>query len=40
MDSWTMLVGIMNPFIRKQETGADYLGMIFASMWGYDIKKL
>ena len=32
-------VGIMNPFNRKQETEADYLGMIFASMSGYDIRE-
>ena len=27
-------LGIMNPFNRKQETEADYLGMIFASLSG------
>ncbi len=32
-------VGIMNPFNRKQETEADYLGMIFASLSGYDIRE-
>ena len=33
------LIGIMNPFNRKQETEADYLGMIFASLSGYDIRE-
>ena len=32
-------VGIMNPFGRKQETEADYLGLIFASLAGYDIRE-
>ena len=32
-------IGIMNPFNRKQETEADYLGMIFASLSGYDIRE-
>ena len=32
-------LGIMNPFNRKQETEADYLGMIFASLSGYDIRE-
>ena len=32
-------LGIMNPFNRKQESEADYLGMIFASLSGYDIKE-
>ena len=32
-------IGIMNPFNRKQETEADYLGMIFSSMSGYDIRE-
>ena len=31
-------LGIMNPFGRKQETEADYLGLIFSSLSGYDIK--
>ena len=31
-------LGIMNPFGRKQETEADYLGLIFSSLAGYDIK--
>ena len=30
---------IMNPFGRKQETEADYLGLIFASLSGYDIRE-
>ena len=29
----------MNPFGRKQETEADYLGLIFSSLSGYDIKS-
>lgn len=32
-------LGIMNPFNRKQESEADYLGMIFASLSGYDIRE-
>ena len=32
-------LGIMNPFNRKQETEADYLGMIIASLSGYDIRE-
>ena len=32
-------LGIMNPFNRKQESEADYLGMIFSSLSGYDIKE-
>jgi len=32
-------LGIMNPFGRKQETEADYLGLIFASLAGYDIRE-
>ena len=31
--------GIDNPFGRKQETEADYLGLIFSSMAGYDIRE-
>ena len=31
--------GIMNPFNRKQESEADYLGLIFASLSGYDIRE-
>ena len=30
----------MNPFGRKQETEADYLGLIFSSLSGYDIKSV
>ena len=32
-------IGIMNPFNRKQETEADYLGLIFSSLSGYDIRE-
>ena len=32
-------LGIMNPFGRKQETEADYLGLIFASLSGFDIRE-
>tara|TARA_B100001063_G_C16634324_1_gene487511 strand:- start:14 stop:838 length:825 start_codon:yes stop_codon:yes gene_type:complete len=32
-------LGIMNPFSRKQESEADYLGMIFSSLSGYDIRE-
>tara|TARA_B100000579_G_scaffold435315_1_gene458252 strand:- start:48 stop:884 length:837 start_codon:yes stop_codon:yes gene_type:complete len=32
-------IGIMNPFGRKQETEADYLGLIFSSLAGYDIRE-
>jgi predicted Zn-dependent protease len=32
-------LGIMNPFTRKQESEADYLGMIFSSLSGYDIRE-
>ena len=31
--------GIDNPFGRKQETEADYLGLIFSSLSGYDIRE-
>ena len=31
--------GIDNPFGRKQETEADYLGLIFASLAGFDIRE-
>ena len=31
--------GIMNPFNRKQESEADYLGIIFTSLAGYDIRE-
>ena len=30
-------VGIFNPFTRTQETEADYLGLAFCSMTGYDL---
>ncbi len=30
-------LGIMNPFSRKQESEADYLGMIFSSLSGFNI---
>ena len=32
-------IGIMNPFSRTQESEADYLGMIFASLSGHDIRE-
>ena len=32
-------MGIMNPFNRKQESEADYLGLIFSSLSGYDIRE-
>ena len=32
-------LGIFNPFGRKQETEADYLGLIFSSLGGYDIRE-
>ena len=31
-------IGLMNPFTRTQESEADYLGMIFSSLSGYDIR--
>ena len=31
--------GIDNPFGRKQEKEADYLGLIFSSLAGYDIRE-
>ena len=31
--------GINNPFNRKQETEADYLGLIFSSLAGFDIRE-
>ena len=31
--------GLLNPFSRKQESEADYLGMIFSSLSGYDIRE-
>jgi len=32
-------LGIMNPFSRKQESEADFLGLIFSSLSGYDIRE-
>ncbi len=32
-------LGILNPFGRKQESEADYLGLIFSSLAGYDIRE-
>ena len=32
-------IGILNPFNRKQENEADYLGLIFSSLSGYDIRE-
>jgi len=32
-------IGIMNPFNRKQESEADYLGLIFSSLAGYNIQE-
>ncbi len=32
-------LGVMNPFGRKQETEADYLGLIFSSLSGFDIRE-
>jgi len=32
-------LGIMNPFSRTQESEADYLGMIFSSLSGYNIRE-
>jgi predicted Zn-dependent protease len=32
-------IGIMNPFTRSQESEADYLGMIFSSLSGHDIRE-
>jgi predicted Zn-dependent protease len=31
--------GIDNPFGRKQETEADYLGLIFSSLAGFDLRE-
>ena len=31
--------GINNPFNRKQESEADYLGLIFSSLAGFDIRE-
>ena len=30
-------IGIFNPFNRKQESEADYLGLVFSSLSGYNI---
>ena len=32
-------IGLMNPFSRTQESEADYLGLIFSSISGYDIRE-
>jgi predicted Zn-dependent protease len=32
-------IGIMNPFSRTQESEADFLGMIFSSLSGFDIRE-
>jgi len=32
-------LGLMNPFTRKQESEADYLGLIISSLSGYDIRE-
>jgi predicted Zn-dependent protease len=32
-------IGIMNPFNRTQEREADYLGMIFSSLSGFNIRE-
>ena len=32
-------LGFMNPFNRKQESEADYLGLIFSSLAGFDIRE-
>jgi len=32
-------LGINNPFNRRQESEADYLGLIFSSLAGYDIRE-
>ena len=32
-------IGILNPFGRKQESEADYLGLIFSSLAGYDVRE-
>ena len=32
-------IGIMNPFNRKQESEADYLGLVFSSLSGYNIQE-
>ena len=32
-------LGLMNPFNRKQESEADYLGLVFSSLSGYDVRE-
>ena len=32
-------IGLMNPFTRNQESEADYLGLVFSSLSGYDIRE-
>ena len=32
-------IGLLNPFSRKQESEADFLGMVIASLSGYDIRE-
>ncbi len=32
-------IGIFNPFSRKQESEADYMGLIFSSLSGYDVRE-
>tara|TARA_Y100000590_G_scaffold363688_1_gene421476 strand:+ start:3056 stop:3898 length:843 start_codon:yes stop_codon:yes gene_type:complete len=32
-------LGIMNPYARKQESEADYLGLIFSSLAGFNINE-
>ena len=32
-------MGILNPFNRKQESEADYLGLIFSSLSGFDVRE-
>jgi len=32
-------IGLMNPFSRTQESEADFLGMVFSSLSGYDIRE-
>ncbi len=32
-------IGIFNPFSRKQESEADYMGLIFSSLSGYDLRE-
>jgi predicted Zn-dependent protease len=42
VNTGTQLIDIFsggNPFNRKQESEADYLGMIFSSLSGYDIRE-